>query len=183
MLLSIVLISKRRSVREPGFPVRRARPCAWPGRAHGVQFLICPLPLEDVWPSAESPRITEKFMKTRLLIFGLMLALATPLALADEGMWFKKNFPKNRARKQKGFLPRRKGRAFFAFLYPSGRPWRLPTKVFCYTTISPKIGSRSNTAFCRRRNGWTISGCRRCVLIMEAQVRSCRPTAWHLPDR
>src|ERR1035441_9569393 len=102
MLLSIVLISQRRSVREPGFPVRRARPCAWPGRAHGVQFLICPLPLEDVWPSAEFPTITEKFMKTRLLIFGLMLALATPLALADEGMWLYNNFAKDRVGKYKG---------------------------------------------------------------------------------
>src|ERR1039458_5523202 len=57
MLLSIVLISQRRSVRESGFPVRRARPSAWPGRAHGVQFLVCPLPLEDVWTSAEFPEI------------------------------------------------------------------------------------------------------------------------------
>ena len=27
---------------------RRAWPCAWPGSARGVQFLLCPLPLEDV---------------------------------------------------------------------------------------------------------------------------------------
>src|ERR1022692_3592618 len=71
--------------------------------------------------------------------------------------------------------------SFSASCLLSRRPWRSPTKVCGYTTISPKIGSRSNTAFCRRRNGWTISGCRRCVLIMEAQVRSCPPTAWHLP--
>ena len=44
-------------------------------------------------------------MKTRLLIFGLILALATPLALADEGMWLYNNFPKDRVQKQYGFLP------------------------------------------------------------------------------
>ena len=44
-------------------------------------------------------------MKTRLLIFGLMLALATPLALADEGMWLYNNSPKDRVEKQYGFLP------------------------------------------------------------------------------
>ena len=44
-------------------------------------------------------------MKTRLLIFGLILALATPLALADEGMWLYNNFPKDRVEKQYGFLP------------------------------------------------------------------------------
>jgi len=44
-------------------------------------------------------------MKRRLLIFGLMLALATPLALADEGMWLYNNFPKDRVEKQYGFLP------------------------------------------------------------------------------
>jgi len=43
-------------------------------------------------------------MKTRLLIFGLILALATPLALADEGMWLYNNFPKDRVQKQYGFL-------------------------------------------------------------------------------
>ncbi|MGA9989687.1 MAG: S46 family peptidase, partial [Terriglobales bacterium] len=42
---------------------------------------------------------------TRLLIFGLILALATPLALADEGMWLYNNFPKDRVEKQYGFLP------------------------------------------------------------------------------
>ncbi|MGA2457157.1 MAG: S46 family peptidase [Terriglobales bacterium] len=44
-------------------------------------------------------------MKTRLFIFSLMLALATPLALADEGMWLYNNFPKDRVEKQYGFLP------------------------------------------------------------------------------
>ena len=44
-------------------------------------------------------------MKTRLLIFGLILALATPLALADEGMWLYNNFPKDRVQRQYGFLP------------------------------------------------------------------------------
>ena len=44
-------------------------------------------------------------MKTRLLIFGLMLALATSLALADEGTWLYNNFPKERVEKQYGFLP------------------------------------------------------------------------------
>jgi Peptidase S46 len=43
-------------------------------------------------------------MKTRLLIFGLILALATPLALADEGMWLYNAFPKDRVQKQYGFL-------------------------------------------------------------------------------
>lgn len=46
-------------------------------------------------------------MKTRRLIFGLglILALATPLALADEGMWLYNAFPKDRVQKQYGFLP------------------------------------------------------------------------------
>jgi hypothetical protein len=44
-------------------------------------------------------------MKTRLLIFALILALATPLALADEGLWLYNNFPKDRVEKQYGFLP------------------------------------------------------------------------------
>ncbi|MGD0467258.1 MAG: S46 family peptidase [Terriglobales bacterium] len=44
-------------------------------------------------------------MKTRLLIFGLILALATPLALADEGMWLYNAFPKDRVQKEYGFLP------------------------------------------------------------------------------
>ena len=44
-------------------------------------------------------------MKAKLLIFGLILALATPLALADEGMWLYTNFPKDRVEKQYGFLP------------------------------------------------------------------------------
>jgi hypothetical protein len=44
-------------------------------------------------------------MKTRLLIFALILALATPLALADEGMWLYNNFPKDKVQKQYSFLP------------------------------------------------------------------------------
>jgi hypothetical protein len=44
-----------------------------------------------------------------LFIFGLcfilILALATPLALADEGMWLYNAFPKDRVQKQYGFLP------------------------------------------------------------------------------
>jgi hypothetical protein len=43
-------------------------------------------------------------MKTRWFIFGLILALATPLALADEGMWLYNAFPKERVQKQYGFL-------------------------------------------------------------------------------
>src|SRR5437660_10786277 len=44
-------------------------------------------------------------MKTRLLMFGLILTLATPLAVADEGMWLYNAFPKDRVQKQYGFLP------------------------------------------------------------------------------
>ena len=48
-------------------------------------------------------------MQTRLFIFGLcfilILALATPLALADEGMWLYNAFPRDRVQKQYGFLP------------------------------------------------------------------------------
>ncbi len=44
-------------------------------------------------------------MKTRVFIFGFILAWATPLAIADEGMWLYNNFPKDRVRKQQGFLP------------------------------------------------------------------------------
>ena len=44
-------------------------------------------------------------MKRRLLIFGLILALATPLVLADEGMWLYNAFPKDRVQKEYGFLP------------------------------------------------------------------------------
>lgn len=42
-------------------------------------------------------------MKTRLLILGIILALATPLAIADEGMWLYNAFPKDRVEKQYGF--------------------------------------------------------------------------------
>src|SRR6195256_3969799 len=44
-------------------------------------------------------------MKTRLLILALILAVAAPLALADEGMWLYNAFPKDRVQKQYGFLP------------------------------------------------------------------------------
>lgn len=44
-------------------------------------------------------------MKRRLFIFGLILALAAPLALADEGMWLYNAFPKDRVQKQYRFLP------------------------------------------------------------------------------
>lgn len=48
-------------------------------------------------------------MKTILLIFGFgiipILALATPLAFADEGMWLYNAFPKDRVQKEYGFLP------------------------------------------------------------------------------
>src|ERR1700737_1881381 len=44
-------------------------------------------------------------MKTRLLILGLILTLATPLALSREGMWLYNSFPKDRVQKQYGFLP------------------------------------------------------------------------------
>ena len=43
-------------------------------------------------------------MKKRMLIFGLIVALATPLALADEGMWLYNAFPKERVQKEYGFL-------------------------------------------------------------------------------
>jgi hypothetical protein len=44
-------------------------------------------------------------MKSRLLVFGLVAALATPLALADEGMWLYNAFPGDRVQTQYGFLP------------------------------------------------------------------------------
>src|SRR5208282_3933871 len=84
-----------------GLAVRRA----WPGMAHSVQFLLCLCRWRTCGLQQNSQKFTEKFMKTRLLIFGLMLALATPLALADEGMWLYNNFPKDRVEKQYGFLP------------------------------------------------------------------------------
>jgi hypothetical protein len=43
-------------------------------------------------------------MKTRLIIFGLILTLAVPLAFADEGMWLYNAFPSDRVQKQYGFL-------------------------------------------------------------------------------
>src|SRR6266446_4003203 len=47
----------------------------------------------------------EKFMKTKFLIFALILAVAAPLALADEGMWLFNAFPKEKVKAQYGFLP------------------------------------------------------------------------------
>jgi len=44
-------------------------------------------------------------MKTRWLIFALILALAAPLALADEGMWLYNAFPKEKVKARYGFLP------------------------------------------------------------------------------
>jgi hypothetical protein len=53
----------------------------------------------------QNPQLnSEKLMKTRLLILGLILALAMPLALADEGMWLYNAFPKDRVQKEYGFL-------------------------------------------------------------------------------
>jgi hypothetical protein len=47
----------------------------------------------------------RRIMKTRLIIFGLILTLAVPLAFADEGMWLYNAFPSDRVQKQYGFLP------------------------------------------------------------------------------
>jgi hypothetical protein len=44
-------------------------------------------------------------MKSRLLIFALVVATATPLAFADEGMWLYNAFPSDRVQTQYGFLP------------------------------------------------------------------------------
>jgi len=44
-------------------------------------------------------------MRTKALLFALILSLATPLALADEGMWLYNAFPKDRVKAQYGFLP------------------------------------------------------------------------------
>ena len=44
-------------------------------------------------------------MRTKSLLFGLILALAVPFALADEGMWLYNAFPKDRVNAQYGFLP------------------------------------------------------------------------------
>jgi hypothetical protein len=44
-------------------------------------------------------------MRTKSLLFGLILALAAPLALADEGMWLYNAFPKDHVKAQYGFLP------------------------------------------------------------------------------
>ena len=44
-------------------------------------------------------------MKAKYLIFALILAIAAPLALADEGMWLFNAFPKEKVKTQYGFLP------------------------------------------------------------------------------
>jgi Peptidase S46 len=44
-------------------------------------------------------------MKTRLPVFALILALAAPLALADEGMWLYNAFPKDKVKAKYGFEP------------------------------------------------------------------------------
>ena len=44
-------------------------------------------------------------MKAKYLIFALILAIAAPLALADEGMWLFNAFPKEKVNAQYGFLP------------------------------------------------------------------------------
>ncbi len=44
-------------------------------------------------------------MRRLLLICALIVALAVPLALADEGMWLFNAFPKERVKAQYGFLP------------------------------------------------------------------------------
>src|SRR5271165_60259 len=46
---------------------------------------------------------THRFMVA--LIFALILTLAAPLALADEGMWLYNAFPKDRVKARYGFLP------------------------------------------------------------------------------
>jgi len=51
------------------------------------------------------PTYVETFMKNRWLLFVLILALATPLALADEGMWLYNAFPKEKVKARYGFLP------------------------------------------------------------------------------
>jgi hypothetical protein len=56
-------------------------------------------------PAAVSHNSHGEFMKSRLLVFGLVAALATPLALADEGMWLYNAFPGDRVQTQYGFLP------------------------------------------------------------------------------
>jgi peptidase S46-like protein len=47
----------------------------------------------------------ENLMKKRWLVSILILALAAPLALADEGMWLYNAFPKEKVKARYGFLP------------------------------------------------------------------------------
>src|SRR5882672_328197 len=55
--------------------------------------------------SAEFLRALENFMKTKWLILAVILAVAAPLALADEGMWLFNAFPKERVQARYGFAP------------------------------------------------------------------------------
>src|SRR5271169_6860458 len=76
----------------------------------GVRRTIIALPLTAGDACLRQiPRTIRRIMKTRLLIFGLILILVpvllAPLALADEGMWLYNAFPKDRVQKQYGFLP------------------------------------------------------------------------------
>src|SRR5258705_6917586 len=55
--------------------------------------------------SAEFLSVMENFMRTKSLILAAILAMATPLALADEGMWLFNAFPKERVKAHYGFAP------------------------------------------------------------------------------
>jgi hypothetical protein len=85
----------------------QARGLAWKGARRTLNGL--PLALEKGAPRAATLERFGEFMKTRRLSFGIgiILALATPLALADEGMWLFNAFPKDRVQKEYGFLPTR----------------------------------------------------------------------------
>src|SRR3989475_7811390 len=74
-------------------------------RAPGVYSIVCSLLLKSVCSPAEFLPDMEKFMKAKCLIFALILAVAAPLALADEGMWLFNAFPKEKVKAQYGFLP------------------------------------------------------------------------------
>jgi Peptidase S46 len=58
-----------------------------------------------VIPRKDPLNFVENFMKKRWLLSVLILALAAPLALADEGMWLYNAFPKEKVKAQYGFLP------------------------------------------------------------------------------
>src|SRR5438045_6849 len=70
----------------------------------GVYLTVCsPLP-KPVCSPAMFPGDMEMSMKTRWLVFALILTLAKPL-LADEGMWLFNAFPREKVKAQYGFLP------------------------------------------------------------------------------